>query len=207
MTTTPATRLNDSELVDFLRASPFNKSCYTVDVAFSGFLKNISMFTHGKESHTYDPNNANFTLDQDPSRLFECVPPFQRDNDKWTRAMQIKFIENLLQGYATTLMFYEVSEDDQAASRTSCMILDGLQRLTAIHDFITGKFLVYGYSHDELVANRVLRRNLLTVKICDYVFRSEAEAVEFYISMNENITHSPADIQRAKDYLISLKGK
>ena len=198
-------RLDIPELVEHLRDSPFNRSCYTVDIAFSSFLKNISMFTHGKEGSVYGSSEEGFTLDQDPSRLFECVPPFQRNNDKWSTAMQVKFVENVLKGFKTTLMFYEVCPDIRQANRTDCMILDGLQRLTALHDFITGKFPVFGYTYDELTQQRVMRMNLVTIKLADYTFSTEIEAVEFYITMNENITHSPSDIQRAKDYLKQLK--
>lgn len=205
MTTHTEPRLDVADLVTYLRESPFNRSCYTVDIALSSFLKNISMFTHGNESSVYGSAEAGFTLDQDPSRLFECVPPFQRDNDKWSEDMQVKFVENILKGFKTTLMFYEICADIRQANRTNCMVLDGLQRLTALHGFITGKFKVFGYTYQELTQHRVMRMNLVTIKLSDYTFSTEIEAVEFYITMNENITHSPFDIQRAKDYLQHLK--
>jgi len=37
-------------------------------------------------------------------------------------------------------------------------------------------------------------------------FSSEAEAVKFYIEINENITHSADDILKAKRYLTTLQG-
>ena len=30
--------------------------------------------------------------------------------------------------------------------------------------------------------------------------------INFYININENITHSPQDIKKAKDYLNKIKG-
>lgn len=46
---------------------------------------------------------------------------------------------------------------------------------------------------------------LARINVKQYKFNTEIEAVEFYILMNENITHSKADIQRAKDYLVQLQ--
>lgn len=200
-------RLDIRDLTRQLRDSPFNKTSYIVDISLSNFLNGVSMFTHGDERGIYGDYDSGFKLDEEPDRLFECVPPFQRNNDKWSQQMQIKFIENILKGCKTTLMFYEISSDLNDPARTNCMILDGLQRLTALHAFITGKFTVFGYTYHELVSFPAMRMNLLTIKLSDYTFLTEIDAVEFYIAMNENITHSPSDIQRAKDYLAQLRAQ
>ena len=34
-----------------------------------------------------------------------------------------------------------------------------------------------------------------------YDFDTENEAIEFYIDMNENITHQPKDIEKARKFL------
>lgn len=207
MANTVEDRMDIPELVAYLRDTPFSRSCYKVDIALSSFMQGISMFTHGDEAGVYESRAASterFSLSENPSRLFECVPPFQRKNDKWTQKMQVGFIENILKGFKTTLMFYEIAPDDLHAVRTNCMVLDGLQRLTAIHDFITGKLTVFGYTYDELIKHRSMRMNLITIKLADYTFSSEIEAVKFYIDINEGVTHSEADINRAKVYLQEL---
>lgn len=39
-----------------------------------------------------------------------------------------------------------------------------------------------------------------------YNFRSEVEAVDFYIEMNDGITHSPEDIEKARRYRATITG-
>jgi rubrerythrin len=38
-------------------------------------------------------------------------------------------------------------------------------------------------------------------------FDTEADAIQFYLEMNENITHSPEDISKARTILTNLKGE
>lgn len=58
----------------------------------------------------------------------------------------------------------------------------------------------------EILANATFTRMFwnLNVPLLIYQFASEAEAVQHYIEMNEQITHSQADILKAKAYLTSL---
>lgn len=195
-------RLDKEALLLQLRNSAFNKTSYGVDIALNTFLQSMSLFTHGE---TEDDEVRRDDLIRNPTKLFECVPAFQRSNNQWTEAMQVKFVENLLSGLSTVLMLYEVVPLDKEPLRTRCKVLDGLQRLTAIYRFIRGDLLVFGYSYDELVKNRIMRMNLMRVKLQVYSFDTEKEAVEFYIAMNENITHSSDDIQKARDYIATLE--
>ena len=198
-------KLSAEDLNNKLRNSAFRRSSYGVDIGFHRFLHNITLYTHGLEIPVVHSFSEDSPLVKNPDRLFECTPAFQRDNDKWTPDMQSKFIESLLQGYKTTLMFYEIVPDDKMALRCEMKIIDGLQRLTAIHAFITGKILAFGWGYEEVISNRSVSTSLLTVKLQAYSFSSEIEAVEFYIDMNENMTHSKTDILRAKKYLAKLK--
>ena len=74
-------------------------------------------------------------------------------------------------------------------------IIDGLQRTTAIMDFISGKIKPFGYNYLELKKDRNLRRFNDRLTIAIYDFDSWGEVGKFYIDMNENITHSKKDIQ------------
>ena len=128
------------------------------------------------------------------------IPEFQRSNDKWTKKMQIKFIENLITGCVTQISLYTTTDKEFP----KWFILDGLQRLTAINLFITNQLKVFGnLTYDDVKANINGETNPIEFKL--YRFNNEIEAVEFYIAINENITHSKKDIQRAKDYLAKLK--
>jgi rubrerythrin len=76
--------------------------------------------------------------------------------------------------------------------------------MTAIYRFLMNEISVMGYTYKELMESRVMFRNRITVRLANYTFGSEIEAVQFYIEMNENISHSAADIKKARDYLATL---
>lgn len=195
--------MNDKVSIEGLNSiisnSAFSRSGYVVDVRMSGFFKSLSMYTHGYADTC--------VLEDNPEKIFDRIPPFQRDNDKWTKDMQEAFVRNLIKGLKTTLVLYEVLPADGMALRCDCMILDGLQRLTALYELIHGDLTVFGYTHKELIENKVYRLAMQTIKIQVHSFSSEIEAVEFYIEINENISHSKEDIARARDYLTQLKSE
>lgn len=180
-------RLEPDALVDLFRASPFRKTSYDVGFDMSYFVKGFTSFTQCD--------------DCDIDRIFDCVPLFQRTNDKWTREMQIAFVENVLQGYRTQIMLYEVCSNGRSPLRAFCKLIDGYQRLTAIISFIRGDFTCFGYTFKEMDEQRILVRTKPQIGIKIYSFESEQQAVEFYIAINENITHSTSDIQKARNYL------
>jgi len=126
------------------------------------------------------------------------IPPFQRSNDKWTRDMQIKFVENVLKGVTSTIILCEVDGDENA------IILDGQQRLTALKAFLCNEFPILGkfYYRDIKEEIKMVSANIRYRVI---VAKDKAEMVQFYIDMNENITHSKEDIDKAKRYLKALK--
>lgn len=180
-------RLEADALVNLFRASPFRKTSYDVGFDMSYFVKGFTSFTQCD--------------DCDIDRIFDCVPLFQRTNDKWTREMQIAFVENVLQGYRTQIMLYEVCSNGRSPLRAFCKLIDGYQRLTAIISFIRGDFTCFGYTFKEMDEQRILVRTKPQIGIKIYSFESEQQAVEFYIAINENITHSTSDIQKARNYL------
>jgi hypothetical protein len=130
------------------------------------------------------------------------TPEFQRSNDQWTQDMKILYVENVIKGCRSEILLYRVPNEHSPA-----MILDGLQRLTAIMDFIAGRFTVFGkYTLNDLLEARVITAIGTDIPVKIYTFDTELEAMEFYIEMNENITHSPEDIEKVRK-LINQNGK
>ena len=133
--------------------------------------------------------------------MLHSTPEFQRDNNKWTEAMQVAFVENVLKGNSHNILFFKMNEDDDA------LVIDGLQRLTALAKFIDGKLAVFGglqYNDfkQSSVLNPIIKRASFVVKI--YTFKSWNDVGAFYVEMNENITHSKEDIQKAKDWFLRV---
>lgn len=178
-------------LVTELRQSPFNQSFYETTCEVKRFLDNFMFYTQGEG--------------KDLTKFFDAIPAFQRDNDKWTTAMQVAFVENVLRGCRTNILLYEVVDEKETPLRAYCRVIDGYQRLTALYRFVTGEIKCFGLTFDEMDESRVLVRVRPSFNFRIYSFSSEIEAVEFYIAMNEHITHSPQDIAKARAYLEDLK--
>lgn len=128
--------------------------------------------------------------------FMEHIPSFQRNNDKWTNKMQISYVENVLKGLNNPILIYTLQDNSKR------FILDGLQRITALNLFINNELKVFEKYNYIDILHKI--DALARINVKQYKFNTEIEAVEFYILMNENITHSKADIQRAKDYLVQL---
>ena len=131
--------------------------------------------------------------------LEKIVPKFQRDNNKWSREMQIKFVENIILGVNTTIILGTLSNE-----KSECVLIDGLQRVSAIFSFMNKEFKVFeSFEYNEDFENKI-STFIHNLKLKIFNFKNEKEMVNFYINMNENITHSKEDIQKAKDYLNKL---
>lgn len=130
--------------------------------------------------------------------ILKAVPDFQRDNDKWTKEMQISFVENVLRGFRTHILLFDLGTDTTMAD---CKILDGLQRMTALLMFRTGEIKAFGKTFKELSdAGLIKGHRGGTVELRVYSFDSYNDVIDFYVAMNENITHSPEDIQKALSF-------
>lgn len=126
------------------------------------------------------------------------TPVFQRANTKWTRQMQVTFVENLISGCETKIQLYDLM--DYENEMDNCLILDGLQRLTAIAEFQCGAFPIFGDLYWDMInTGGIFPRLNLVLSI--YQFRTDQEACEFYIQMNKGVTHSENDLKSAYEFL------
>lgn len=201
-----------SKFIKKAESSHFSRNFYSVDIEFEAFYRSLLVFLNRPLAKKSDEGNV--PMEELVSAIYDAVPEFQRNNDKWTREMQSSYVSNIIQGCRSNpLMLYIVGKPN--TSKSFCKILDGLQRITAILDFYTrDDFTVFVGDHEyEMKASELLSDKRfeihtrgLTVNLRVYEFDTEIEAVEYYIAMNENITHSSDDIERAKKYLAKLKG-
>ena len=183
-------------LIKKCRSSSFNRSNYSVNVDLKYFVNSMLLHTdYDNKSDGYAWYDKEYNLNW----LTKVTPQFQRSNDKWSKGMQKRFIENLLMGAKTELLLFKMAEFEDSK------IIDGLQRTTAIIDFLNGDIKPFGYQFDELKEYlRQFPNHNLVIKI--YTFDTWEEVGRFYIDMNENITHSSEDIQKAKDWFLSEHG-
>ncbi len=130
-----------------------------------------------------------------PETLAAMTPEFQRSNDQWSKEMQTSFVENLICGCKTEITLFYL---EGAPER--CYLLDGLQRSTSVSAFLSNDLPVAGdvYFKDVERKSGALANARVGIKI--YCFDTMAQAVSHYISINENISHSLDDINKAKQF-------
>lgn len=183
------------ELKAIVKGSIFNKARYTVDVDLDRLHWQLGcyvMLTNEFSDLKTAPNSYD---------LFDtAIPVFQRDNDKWDLQRKINFVENVVMGFKPVIQLYTTKELHDKQSYSRCWILDGLQRTTALTDFIDGKFKIFGgqVTLQDLIDAKAMR-SVIGVQI--FTFASHVEAAEFYVQINKGITHSDEDIQRALDFI------
>lgn len=187
-----------NKLQSISTSSAFSKNYYQVLLDFVEIKDTLTHFAQ--------PLSKSYINGLSDKEFLELIiPKFQRDNQKWTKDMQIKFVENVVKGIETTIIlgtFHKTNKKD-------CKLVDGQQRMIAIIAYLNNEFPifddVYATSDGALKYLSAFSTNMnLNVRI--YSFNNESEMVKFYIEMNENFTHSKEDIKKAKDYLITLKG-
>lgn len=187
-------------LKDDIRNSPFNLKNYEINLSLYNFQSSIMYWGVPLVSR----RNWKVEGESNTQEVLEkMVPKFQRGNNKWSREMQISFVENVVLGTSSTIMLAYTTNGDKyrIGIKRDCVILDGLQRFTAISAWLDGEFPIFNdvYASKELIDK--IEHLIDGLKIRIYMFNDEKEMVEFYIKMNENITHSSEDIKKAKEYL------
>ena len=95
---------------------------------------------------------------------------------------------------------------------TACLygfvIVDGLQRVTAIQAFLKGEFKVFGkFTYEDLDNSRFsLRRK--TIKVQVFAWRMKKDILKYYLLFNNGGTvHSKEEIQRVRAMLEDCKEK
>jgi hypothetical protein len=188
-----------NQLNSHIKSSAFNKtSAYSVNVNFktlfsvdAGMLLYNDAINQLQEAKNFDSNKI----------LTLMTPTFQRSNTKWSQKMQARYVENLLCGCNSEIQLFNIS--NSGSELGNCLIIDGLQRSTAISDFQLGKFSIFEGIYWADIKSEMSNR--LRLKLSIYQFDTEIDAVEFYIQMNEGITHSESDLLVAYSHLENLK--
>lgn len=197
-----------------IRNNAFSLQTYCVGTDLSDCLHLIARFCNRTAYQPFRDEEMVVNKDACASLseiIFDKVPPFQRDNDKWTPEMQTGFVHNILKGHKSNpIALYTIEE-----SKSNCYVLDGLQRITALSRFFVARDMEFPLPDGRMISSEEIfsegfRQSFwnnppFDVKV--FHFKSHEEAIDFYIEFNENITHSASDILRAKEYRDSLKHK
>lgn len=146
---------------------------------------------------------------------FDFDPVFQRGN-VWTREQEIAFMENFIRNplsVNTNIYFNDGwlfnklvpnKRNSMIAGKYVC--LDGLQRLTAIRNFIKGEYSIFGGMYwNDIQQSPQCDRILMDCDLNFYetTFTTNEEVLNFYIDFNAaGSKHSEDEIQRVRDLLL-----
>lgn len=155
-------------------------SCYHVDVEW---------LTLGR---WIDGNKVDASLD--------VCPDFQRGH-VWTEAQQIAFVEFCLRGGGSSRTLLFNCPGWQHASAIGQMVLvDGLQRLTAVQCFLAGEIPAFGHFLKDYEDPRRLRNQRFSIYVNDLPTR--AAVLEWYLQLNAGGTpHAAEEISRVQALL------
>lgn len=143
---------------------------------------------------------------------FELTPDFQRGH-VWTPAQQVHFVENCLRGVVPVsgllIQFNcpQWGDDDDLDSDLppGLQCIDGLQRYTAITDFVKGNVKPFGLDAEQLIGTPFSPKRLY-VKVAIHDFKRREQLLTQYLDLNAGGTpHSAEEIERVRSLLAEAK--
>lgn len=142
-------------------------------------------------------------VDDEYYQLQMC-PDFQRGH-VWSRKQKILFVENVLRGVKPGIVYFNKPSWGGRAldDYDDFVCVDGLQRVTALLDFVDNELPAFGHLYREFEDN---------LKVCYDIIvninnlKTRKEVLQWYIELNSYGTpHTKEEIQRVKS-LLELEG-
>ena len=134
-------------------------------------------------------------------------PDFQRDLC-WSVAEQSAYIEYILRGGRTSREFYfncpSWTNSVEPGGYNEFVLVDGLQRITAIQAFVANKIKAFGSYRREYTDRE---RNYCCVEVNINHLETKALVLEWYLQINAmGRPHAPAEIKRVRQMLKKESG-
>jgi len=130
----------------------------------------------------------------------QICPDFQRGH-VWTQEQQIKYCEFMLRGGCTNNEFLLNHPGWMHTFRGDFVLVDGLQRLTAIREMLEDKVPVFGVAFSSIEDNRKFKSEV-NFKVNVNNLKTRKEVLNWYLELNSNGTpHTAEEITRVKELL------
>lgn len=152
-------------------------------------------------------------MDGVPEGRYEMNPDFQRGR-VWSIEKKISYIENLIKGIAPRTFIFNcpdyttACENEGKLEKNVLVCVDGLQRITAIDEFIKGEFKIFGnrLTAEDLKRTKYdLKRIRLDFQL--HKFETRKELLQFYLDINSGgVVHSESELDRVRSLLAKEKG-
>ncbi len=135
-------------------------------------------------------------------------PDFQRGH-VWTPDQQRHYIENVLRGVVSTSGFlvqlncpnWQMEDADYLGDLPKGMqCIDGLQRITAVLNFLAGEVRPFGLMADDLNGTAFTMKGARhRFRVAIHNFKTRADLLEHYLDLNAGGTpHSQEEIERVR---------
>ncbi len=141
----------------------------------------------------------------------DLCPDFQRGH-VWTQDQQRHFVENVLRGIVSTsglLVQFNCAnwkldyDETKSDLPLGLQCIDGVQRMTAVSEFLAGRVHPFGLGLDDLENSSFSPINLsyrFRIAVHDYAWR--ADLLQHYLDLNAGGTPHPAsEIERVRALL------
>lgn len=135
----------------------------------------------------------------------ELCPDFQRGH-VWTPDQQRHFIENTLRGVVSSSGFLvqfncpNWENDDYSGDvPRGVQCIDGLQRITAVFEFLAGRVRPFGLVPADLACSSFSIRSGYRFRLAMHNFTKRADLLQHYLDLNTGGTPHPAsEIERVR---------
>ncbi len=156
---------------------------YAVDIAWSELERNIERFIT-----QYD---------------LQMNPDFQRGN-VWTPSQQSRYVEFMLKGGESGKSIYFNHPGWMKSFKGDFVLVDGLQRITAVRAFLKNEIKAYDRTYSQLLEGMPYDRAPYDYGFKFHVatLRTRAEVLQWYLDFNSGGTvHAQSEIERVKELL------
>jgi uncharacterized protein with ParB-like and HNH nuclease domain len=146
----------------------------------------------------------------DPHYKLQLESDFQRGH-VWNKEQQTNFVEFFLRGGKTgrVIYFNKPSWNGRGNSNAGYddfVIVDGLQRLTALRMFMAGNLKVFGLFVNQFSNSIRMSRCRDNLKFNINSLQTRRQVLEWYLQMNTGgVIHSTAEIEKVKALLAKEK--
>ncbi len=131
----------------------------------------------------------------------ELNPDFQRGH-VWNAEQKSKYVEFGLQGGESAKNIYWNCPNYTMGSDMPgpMLLVDGLQRVTAIREFLQNEVEIFGGSFARDFTGRMGSRNRLTFHVNQ--LNTRAEVLDWYLLLNDGgVVHSQEELNRVRELL------
>lgn len=142
-------------------------------------------------------------------------PDFQRGH-VWNKDQKVAFIEAILRGTAPMKVIfnspsYREARPDGDLPEYDLVCVDGLQRITAVQEFVRGEFRIFDdtMSYEDLDGTSFsFRRTRFKFDLYIYAFNRRKDLLEFYVTLNSGGTvHTKEELDRVRALIAESEKK